>query len=62
MFKDIPFMATGNNIETTVLTIRSINSRPRPDCRFCIKPIAEVELVLMPRETEANLRCLPDKQ
>ena len=55
-------MAARDNIETPVFAICWVNSRPRPDGRFGIKSIAKVELVLMPRETESNLRCFPDKQ
>ena len=62
MLKNIPYVATRNHVERTILSICCVNSRPCPDSRLCIKPIAEIEFVLMPRETETDLRCLPDKQ
>ena len=55
-------MAARDDVETPVLTIRRIDRCPRPDSGFSIKPIAEVEFVLMPREAETDLRCLPDEQ
>ena len=55
-------MATRNNVETAILPIRRVDSRPRSDSRLRVKPSAEVEFVLMPREAETNLGCFPDKQ
>ena len=62
MLKNIPLMATGDNIEATVLLVCWIDSCPRSDSRLRPKPSAEVEFILMPRETETNLRCFPNKQ
>ena len=55
-------LATGDDVKTAVSAICRIDSRPCSDGRFGIKPITEVEFVLMPRETETDLRCLPDEQ
>ena len=62
MLKDVPFVAAGDNVEATVFSVCWVNSRPRSDSCFGIKPRTEVEFVLMPRETETDLGCLPDKQ
>ena len=62
MLKDVPFMSTWDDVETTVLAIRRVDSRPCSNSRLGIKPSAKVEFVLMPRETETNLWGFPDKQ
>ena len=62
MLKNIAFVAAGDNVKTAVLPICRVNSGPRPNGRIGLKPAAEVELVLMPRESETNLGGLPDKQ
>ena len=61
MLKNIPLVAPRDNVETPVLPICWVDSRPCPDSRLRIKPSAKVELILMPRETETNFRGFPDK-
>ena len=62
MFKNIPFMATRDDVEATVLSVRGVDSSPRPDSCLRIEPSTEVELILMPRETETYLGGFPNEQ
>ena len=49
-------------METAVFLIGSVYGGPCADCRLRPEPTAEVVLVLMPGETQSDLRCFPDEE